>query len=584
MAEYQEKLEKILVERDLIKPEQVVALKARAAQEKKTFEEVIRDGRLISSEPFAQVKAEAIGLPYINLASVQRNEAAMANISKQAAATYRFIAYDEKNGKLLIAMESPDDFRALEAVRFIAKKQGKKPDIGVASKEAIDKALGGATEIQAEIGSALRDFGDELEQSDIADVAGQAEGAIERYLEEAPVTKVVAVLIRHAIDGMASDIHIEPDEKEIRIRYRINGALHTSLLLPLRAHSAIVSRVKILSHLKIDESRLPQDGRFSTTTDGRAYDFRVSSMPTIHGEKIVMRILDKSKGAPSFDELGLRGEQQKIFVEHLQSPHGIILISGPTGSGKSTTLFSALSSLNDAAVNISTIEDPVEYEIAGVNQTQTHPDIGLTFASGLRNMLRQDPDIMMVGEIRDKETAALSIHASLTGHLVLSTLHTNDAVGSIPRLVDMGIDPYLLTATLRLLAAQRLVARLCQDCLKEEALTSAVRTKIEEELKNIPDNYKISDNQKKPEFIYHSAGCPTCHETGTTGRLGIFEVVPITRALRQAISRAAEYDILHDTAREQGYITMRQDGILKSLDGQVLFEDVMRVTSEYESL
>jgi type IV pilus assembly protein PilB len=284
------------------------------------------------------------------------------------------------------------------------------------------------------------------------------------------------------------------------------------------------------------------------------------------------------------EDLGLAGKQLEIFKEHLKTPHGIILLSGPTGAGKSTTLFSSLSIVNSTEVNIATLEDPVEYEIEGVNQTQIHPDIGLTFASGLRNLLRQDPDILMVGEIRDKDTAALSVHASLTGHLVLSTIHTNDAVGCIPRLIDMGIDPFLLTATMRLLAAQRLVAKLCQDCKKEQPLPEGVRAQIEQELKHVPDAYKTEDNQLTPKVIWEAPGCPACHETGTIGRSAIFEVVPVTRRFRLAINEASDYDTLYDVARSEGAITMRQDGILKALQGIVRYEDVLRVTAEEDTV
>ncbi|MEX2055043.1 MAG: GspE/PulE family protein, partial [Candidatus Andersenbacteria bacterium] len=346
----------------------------------------------------------------------------------------------------------------------------------------------------------------------------------------------------------------------------------------------IISRIKIISNLKIDESRLPQDGRFSTTLDGHAFDFRVSTMPTIFGEKAALRILDKSQGAPSFEQLGLRGKQQRIVQEHLQAPHGIILISGPTGSGKSTTLFTALTLLNAPDVNIATLEDPVEYEIPGANQTQINPDINLTFASGLRNLLRQDPDILMVGEIRDKDTAALAVHASLTGHLVLSTIHTNDAVGTVPRLIDMGVDPFLLTATLRMLAAQRLVSRLCQDCRREVKLPAGVREKIVGMLEGVGEEYRLEENQRTPEVLYESPGCPACHEAGSVGRVAIFEIVPVSRKVRAAINEGGEYDTLQSVSREDGNVTMRQDGLLKALAGEVQYEDVIRVTSENQSI
>jgi len=580
MSMSEDKLIEALVKRGAMQPEDAERLRQRATQEQRSFVDLLREDRTVFPETLAQVEAEVVGVPYIDLNQVKADELAMRDISRQAAATYRFFAFEEKEDKLLVAMESPDDFQALEAVKFIAKKRGLTPEVYQASQDAIDKVLGGKAEVQAEISGALRDFSDELED---AEVTGKDEDDLEKFIEAAPVTKVVAVIIRHAIEGGASDIHIEPTNRDLRVRYRIDGRLHTSLLLPKRVHAAVVSRVKILANLKIDESRLPQDGRFSSATSGRAFDFRVSTMPTVFGEKAVLRILDKSQGAPALEDLGMIGKQLQVFKDHLKSPHGIILISGPTGAGKSTTLFSSLSIVNSAEVNISTLEDPVEYEIEGVNQTQIYPDIGLTFSTGLRNLLRQDPDILMVGEIRDKDTAALSVHASLTGHLVLSTIHTNDAVGCIPRLIDMGIDPFLLTATMRMLAAQRLVAKLCQDCKQEQPLPEALRVQLTQELASVPDAYKTEENQLVPKVIWEAPGCPVCHETGATGRLAIFEVVPITRRFRAAINEEADYDTLYDVARSEGAITMRQDGLLKALQGVVRYEDVVRVTSEEET-
>ncbi|MEX0650375.1 MAG: GspE/PulE family protein [Candidatus Andersenbacteria bacterium] len=568
-----------LQERGLLKDDQVKHVLARAEKERKTPEEIILMERLVFPEALAQVQANLLAIPYIDLTQTQLNEAAMKDISRKAAITYRFIAFDIKDSKLLIAMENPDDFQAQEAIKFIVKRRGLTPEVYLASPEGIEKALGGSSAVEAEIGGALTDFTQELEEAG-RQVEGKEDKDIERVMEEAPVTKVVAVMIRHAIEGHASDIHVEPTEKELRVRYRIDGSLHTTLVLPLKVHAAVISRIKILSNLKIDESRLPQDGRFSATVDSRGYDFRVSTMPTTFGEKAALRILDKSSGAPSFEQLGLRGESKARFEQGLQSPHGIILISGPTGAGKSTTLFTALTQLNDPDTNIVTLEDPVEYEIEGVNQTQTHPEIGLTFASGLRSMLRQDPDIIMVGEIRDRETAELAVHASLTGHLVLSTIHTNDAVGTVPRLVDMGIDPFLLAASLRLLAAQRLVGRLCQDCKQEMPLTPAIKEKIVQELASVPEEYRQTDNQKNPNVVYESPGCPACQERGSIGRLAIFEAIPVSRALREVMNKDAAYDTLQDIAMGEGMVTMRQDGLLKVLNGEVLYEDVMRVTSQ----
>lgn len=571
----------LLLERGLLKPSQLEHVRQRSEQEGRLPAEIIIEERLVFPEALAQVRSALANVPYIDLGQVKLNETAMTDVSRKAAATYRFIAFDQQGKKLLVAMESPQDFQALEAVKFIAKKRGLTPEVYLASASGIDNALAGEATMQAEIGGALKEFSQELAK---AESNQEAAKNMEQFAAEAPVTQVVAVIIRHGIEGMASDIHIEPTDKELRVRYRIDGVLYSALRLPLKVHAPIVSRIKILASLKIDESRLPQDGRFSITTEKRAFDFRVATMPTTFGEKVALRILDKSRGAPSLDELGMSAPLQKVFKEYIHTPHGIILLSGPTGAGKSTTLFTALSLINSPDVNIVTLEDPVEYEIEGINQTQVQPDIGLTFASGLRSILRQDPDVIMVGEIRDRDTAELAIHSALTGHLVLSTIHTNDASGTVPRLVDMGIDPFLLTASLRLLAAQRLVGKLCQKCKQPVDIPAALKEKITTEISSIPAEFKVDDNQKHPKVLYQSPGCPACGEKQIVGRTAIFEMVPVSRALRAAINKGGEYDTLQAVARQEGHVTMRQDGLLKALVGEVLFEDVLRVTAEQETV
>lgn len=569
-----------LTELSRITADQRAHIEERMKQDGISAKMVVLTEKILPEEDLAKIEAELLEVPYVDLRTVKIRPDIMNDISRKAALTYRFIAFDKKGTTILVAMESPDDFQSLEAVKFIAKRKGLTPEIYLASGDAISHALGGAGAVEEEIGGALKEFSQELTEA--GEMGKKPRASIERIVEEAPVTKVVAVMIRHAIEGHSSDIHIEPTEKEVRVRYRIDGKLHTTLILPLKVHAAIISRIKILSNLKIDESRLPQDGRFSATVDSRAYDFRVATMPTTFGEKVAMRILDKSSGAPSFDELGLRGKMQEVFMQYLRSPHGVILISGPTGSGKSTTLFTSLSLLNSQESNIVTLEDPVEYEILGINQTQVQPEIGLTFASGLRSILRQDPNIIMVGEIRDRDTAELSVQAALTGHLVLSTIHTNGAIGAIPRLIDMGIDGFLLSASIRLLAAQRLVPRLCQKCKQEFPIPQAMQDKVTVELKDIPPEYLQEENQRHPKVFYKSPGCPECKEMGISGRLAIFEVVPVSRKMRAAMNDFASADTLSTIAKNEGMVTMGQDGLLKALIGEVRYEDVLKVTSESE--
>ncbi len=570
----------LLQKQGSLSEEQIVHIEERMQQDGISAAQVIRSEKLIPEEDFVKAYAASLDVPYVDLQKTTLNPKAMQDISRKAASTYRFIAFDVQGPDLLIAMESPEDFQALEAVKFIAKRKGLAAKVYAASPEDIETALGGAGAVEEEIGGALKDFSQEL--SDTKSVKGKETKDIERIVEEAPVTKVVAVMIRHAIEGHSSDIHIEPTESDLRVRYRIDGKLHTTLMLPLKVSSAIVSRIKILSNLKIDESRLPQDGRFSATVDNRTYDFRVATMPTTYGEKVAMRILDKSSGAPSFEALGLGGKMKETFSKYLEFPYGIVLISGPTGSGKSTTLFTALTQLNNTERNIVTLEDPVEYEITGVNQTQVQPEIGLTFAAGLRSILRQDPDVIMVGEIRDGETAELSVHAALTGHLVLSTIHTNNAIGAIPRLIDMGVDNFLISASVRMLAAQRLVPKLCQACKEEIPLDGAVKEKIVSEIAGVPEAYLQEENQKNPAILYKSPGCAECKEMGIVGRMAIFEVIPVSREMRAAINDFTSSDDLLAIAQKEGMITMRQEGLLKALVGTVRYEDVLRVTSEME--
>lgn len=574
------KLLELLQQQGLLKAQRVNEAIAQAKQQGVSVEDILVREALVPPAELAKAKGTLFGLPYIDLGQVGVSDEAMEGVSRKAVVQYQFVPFAIQDGTLLVATSNPEDFQAQEAINFIARRKGLKAKLHIATPESIQRALGGTSVVKAEIGGALSEFSRELEAA--GGVEGKEGADIERIMEEAPVTKVVAVIIRHAIEGTASDIHIEPEEKELRVRYRIDGRLHTTLTLPLKVHAAIISRVKILASLKIDEQRLPQDGRFSVTIEGRAYDFRVATMPTTFGEKVALRILDKSAGAPVFEDLGLGGPMKSVLEEHLQAPHGIILISGPTGAGKSTTLFAAMATLNSPNVNIVTLEDPVEYEVEGVNQTQVHPAIGLTFAAGLRNMLRQDPDIIMVGEIRDKETAELAVHASLTGHLVLSTIHTNDAVGTVPRLADMGVDPFLLAASLRLLAAQRLVGKLCSHCKQEVPLQGNMKEKLVQALEGVSEKYRTEENQRTPSVLFKSEGCPQCHESGTIGRTGIFEMVPVSRRLRGAMNDTVNYDTLKEIAREEGAITMRQDGLLKALAGEVSYEDVLRVTTEAE--
>jgi len=403
---------------------------------------------------------------------------------------------------------------------------------------------------------------------------------LERVVEEAPISKVVAVILRHAVDGNASDIHIEPGREKLRVRFRLDGILHSSIFLPLRILPAIVARIKILSNLKIDETRVPQDGRFSTKVGDRNIDFRVSSFPTTLGEKVAIRILDPGERKADFKGMGIIGRNLETIERALKKPYGMILATGPTGSGKTTTLYAILGLFNKDEVNIMTLEDPVEYFIEGVNQSQVKPEIGYSFSSGLRYTLRQDPDILMVGEIRDEETASLSIHAALTGHILLSTLHTSNTLGVIPRLIDMGIQPFLLPPTLSLAIAQRLVRKLCVHCKKKIKANKETRKILLREIENFPPAVKADVKLDKTFYIHEPVGCKRCNNAGYSGRIGVYEILEMTDQLSKLILTKPSEAQIGEEANRQGMLKMKQDGILKVLEGITSLEEVLRVAEE----
>jgi type IV pilus assembly protein PilB len=439
----------------------------------------------------------------------------------------------------------------------------------IISEADFNRVLEEYQNLTGEVGEALS----ELEGSlSAADGQKKEKKEVETTIKaDAPVTKIVATVLRYAVEGGASDIHIEPTPGKTRVRFRMDGDLHTSLELPEKVHPAVVARIKILSQMRLDEKRKPQDGRFSANVDSRRIDFRVSTFPTQYGEKVVMRILDRSKTTVTLETVGLSERDLVSVREILEAPYGIVLISGPTGSGKSTTLFAMLSELDRETRNVVSIEDPVEYEIAEVAQSQVHPEIGYTFASGLRSILRQDPDVIMVGEIRDKETAQLAIQAALTGHLVFSTIHTNTSAGVIPRLVDMGVDPYLIAPTLIAAIGQRLVRRLCKDAGDPVPMTESIRILLEKEFSDLPPEHRGGI----PAFdrLYRAKPTPDC-PNGTRGRIGVFEILRMDKELEHVLLTSPVEEKIHEAAREKGMLTMREDAIIKALAGEIPFEEV----------
>jgi len=542
--------------------------------------DVVLDEKDIASEGLIK-QAELLGMPYLNK-NIKIKKDVLGIISEDLAKKYEMAAFEKNGNSVKVCMVDPGNFEALNVLRFISENFGFEIEIYLTEEKYfldILRQYGENTEkVIADAAKSLRE-----EKNSKGDIISGKDLDIEEGedIQDAPVTKLLSVIIRHAIDGKASDIHIEPVDKEYRVRFRVDGVLHSSLVAPKEVGMAVVSRIKILSNLKIDEKRKPQDGRFKIVENGKGVDFRVSTFPVVDGEKVVMRLLDKSNKDINIESLGLIGKSREILERSIYSPFGIILLTGPTGSGKSTTLYSFLQILNGEERNIVTLEDPVEYSIEGINQSQVKPEIGYTFANGLRSILRQDPNVIMVGEIRDGETAELTIHAALTGHLVFSTLHTNSSIGAIPRLVDMGIEAFLLSSSLQVVAAQRLVRKICEKCKEEIHMPEAVMDDIENELNKIDkkeiSKYKVDiDGGLK---FYHGKGCEACGETGYKGRVAIYEAIEIDDGLREIISdKNGSETHIEDYAKRNGMITIRQDGILKALKGMTTFSEVERVT------
>ncbi|MFH1508725.1 MAG: ATPase, T2SS/T4P/T4SS family [bacterium] len=550
--------------------------------------QLIKESGFVQPRDYAEARAELLEIPFMDLQGKQLTDDILSLIPYDVASNYQLVPFDIKNKVMKIAMLDPENFKAIEALEFVTKNSGYDTEIYLTYKDSYEFVIKQYASLKSEIGQALAnaDIGfsktkkekeADKEQIDIT----ERDKELEKVIQEAPISKAVAVILRHAVDGRASDIHIEPMEDESKVRYRVDGVLHSTLKLPKEVHSAIISRIKILSNLRIDEQRVPQDGRFRSIIDGKDIDFRVSTLPIVNGEKVVMRILDKSEGIKSLEDLGLYGRELKIIQESSKTPHGTILVTGPTGSGKSTTLYSVLSILNAEGVNIITLEDPVEYFIPGINQSQIRPEVGLSFASGLRSILRQDPDIIMVGEIRDNETAEMAVHAALTGHLVLSTLHTNNAIGAIPRLIDMDIEPFLLTAALTVVLAQRLVRSICDGCKEEIEIPGNFKSEFEKEIEDIK---KVSRKDIKiPKMrMFKGKGCPKCGGQGYKGRIGIFEVLPVTQAIRDLMVTNATEDAIMEKAVEEGFLNMKQNGILKVFQGLTTMEEIIRVTKAEE--
>ncbi len=596
-------VEKLLTDAGMVTAEQLKGLKDQNISEKKPLQDLVIRGSVATEEDLTKLYAKEIDLPFIELNAKQIKHEVLRLIPERIARQYNVVLFGiEEDGSKLLAMADPDD---MQAISFLQKKLGDKMKVSVATN----------TNILAALDQYRGTIGNELTKVISPDEAGEEEADEEideaDLAEDSPIAQTVNLLIEYAIRSSASDIHIEPRENYVSVRYRVDGILREANKLPKKVHGALISRIKILSNLKIDERRAPQDGRFKIQLGGEMYALRVSTLPITEGEKVVMRILNESSTAATLEELGFWGISLDNINKAILQPHGMILVTGPTGSGKSTSLFSILSLLNKPSINISTVEDPVEYRIPGANQVQLNPMAGMTFATGLRALMRQDPNVIMVGEIRDSETADIAVQAALTGHLVFATLHTNNAATSLPRLLDMGIEPFLIASTVRAVVGQRLVRRLCLDCreqitpdapiLKQVAdifeTDNAVVMKhvhqLEEQAlaggigkansgKSQVDTSQLSTSESRINKLYkaHDNGCDSCGHSGYKGRMGIYEVLSNSPAIQKYIVMNSTSDDIQQQAVKDGMITMQVDGLIKALRGQTTIEEILRVTSE----
>ncbi|MEA1936922.1 MAG: GspE/PulE family protein [Patescibacteria group bacterium] len=574
---------KFLVANSIIKKKDADAVFKESKKNNADIFDVLISAKIVDEERVVKAKAEFLGVPYINLKEKVILSDVLSEVPEKAALFYKMTPFERVGDTVKIAMVDPNNVDAIDALKFISIKRNIKTKIHLVSRSGFSFAVKQYKTFSEELKNVLEN----VDRQIIIDKEKQKKGkeGAEKIAEQAPVSKIVDIIISNAVEGKASDIHIESEENELRVRYRLDGVLHNSLTLPKKISMAVISRIKILSNLKIDETRKPQDGRFRFVFSGsgemeRSVDLRVSTFPTVNGEKVVMRILDTSSNIGDLESLGINKGGLKVVQENIKKPFGIMLVTGPTGSGKSTTLYAMLKILNKEGVNIVTLEDPVEYFMAGINQSQIKAEIEYTFASGLRSILRQDPDIIMVGEIRDKETAELATHAALTGHLVLSTLHTNNASGVIPRLIDMGIEPFLIASSLNIAIGQRLVRRICKECIKEVEPSEEIKKIIQEELDKIPDSQKSDLDLKNGIKLFSGAGCKKCKQSGFSGRVGVYEVFKMTSDVEAIISSKVTDTEIAKEAERQGMITMKQDAIMKVLKGLTTIEEALRIAED----
>lgn len=561
-----------LQENGVLQKDAAILVEQAVANGEGSVEELLQTTASLSAEQVKSAFAEYFQIDHYTIPEgFSLTQEVLDYIPESSAKHYLIVPLLVRDGVLLVGVNNPDDLHMREALNFISAKHKLPYEMVFLLQSEVTKLHQFYVNLKGDVSEALESIESDLDV-ELASV-GEDDGESQSHIEEdAPVTKIVATILRYAVDGSASDIHIEPTPKKVGVRFRVDGELVRSLELPKNVHMAVVARTKILSAMRLDERRKPQDGRFSATFDGRKIDFRVSVLPTNHGEKVVMRILDTGKGMLTLEQGGISSYNLESIKQIVKEPYGIILISGPTGSGKSTTLRGMIGEVDTETKNVMSLEDPIEYNLKNVSQSQVRPEIGYTFSSGLRSALRQDPDIIMVGEIRDKETAQLAIQAALTGHLVLSTIHTNSAIGVVPRLVDMGVDPYLIAPTLKMAIAQRLSRTLCPDTGKSVAVDENLRNRVNETRAAIPSEFH--DRIPDSDVVLHPDPSPTC-PTGYRGRTAVTEVLEVTEEIQDLIlSNAPEEDYLK-AARKKGFLTIQEDAVNKALRHEIPYEEMV---------
>lgn len=566
----------VLAEKKAIAPEDVSSIEEEARQKNTSVEQILL-GRGVAPSDILSAKGDYFHMPARDLKGYEVPFEVLRYIPEESVRHYRFAPLGIVDDVLEVGVVDPENIEARDALQFISSKNDIPFKMFVISEEDFNKILENYKSLSGEVSKALTELESELtsknkeEETSIDDISRTEPGSDTKIIEDAPVTKIVGTILKHAIESGASDVHVEPVEDQVRVRYRIDGILQTKIVLPKKVHQAVVARIKILSNMKIDEKRKPQDNRFLTHINNRRIDFRVSTFPTYYGEKVVMRILDPERGDFKIDDMGISKRNLKLIREAIKQPYGLILISGPTGSGKTTTLYAMLKEIDRETKNVLSLEDPVEYSISGISQSQVRPEIGYTFANGLRTTLRQDPDVIMVGEIRDKETAGLAVQAALTGHLVLSTIHTNNALGVIPRLVDMEVEPYLIAPTLILAMAQRLVRTLCPGTGKPMKVEGSLQQAIEKQFADLPEKYRKDVNIRDTMYeVQPTKECPK----GTKGRTAVFEMLPVDEEVERIILTNPTEEALMKAGRERGMLTMQEDALLKAFDQIIPFEEV----------